>query len=116
MVEAVSEPLRRRLEMPDGQQSNGARGMKRKSVAKMKTPTSAKTVVVPTENQMDHALAAFATAKLRYQLWEHGGRTFVRVLPEMMVGTVEFMGAKNLPPVRGAIPEEATITLRDFPD
>jgi len=90
--------------------------MKRKSVAKMKTPTSAKTVVVPTENQMDHALAAFATAKLRYQLWEHGGRTFVRVLPEMMVGTVEFMGAKNLPPVRGAIPEEATITLRDFPD
>lgn len=90
--------------------------MKRKSIAKLKTPTSTKTVEVPTENQMDHALAAFETAKLRHQLFQFRNRCGVKIVPHMMVGTAEFMGAKNLPPVTNDVPTDLTFEIKYFPD
>jgi hypothetical protein len=71
---------------------------------------------VPTERQMDEALDAFAKAKIRYTIMQVHERFVVSVLPKMMVGEVEFMGAKNLPPVTADVPNTLTITVKDFAD
>lgn len=68
----------------------------------------------PTVNQLEEAMRAFATAKLRYRLIGREGRFTVRVLPAMLVGDAEFAGAKGLPAVTGAIPVSLTYQDHDF--
>jgi hypothetical protein len=73
----------------------------------------------PTENQLFEAMLAFHTLKMRYRIESiphapAGQQFVVRVVPEMMVGDVEFMGAKGLPPVlEGPIPN-AAYTIHRF--
>ncbi len=65
-------------------------------------------VIIPTERQMDAALDKFEKSKLRHQIFQLGDRVAVKILPEMMVGTTEFAGAKGLPPIsEGQIPDVA---------
>lgn len=72
---------------------------------------------VPTERQMDAALDGFHTSKLRHQIFQVGDRVGVKVLPAMMVGDVEFMGVKGLPPVSDKpVPFDIAFDLHWFPD
>lgn len=70
---------------------------------------------VPTERQMDAALAAFDKSKLRHQLLSIGERVAVRILPDLMLPTTEFMGMK-LPPVSKGRPGEDSFSVRYFVD
>lgn len=74
-----------------------------------------------TENQLFEAMLAFATLKMRYRLEVLSNapptqRYIVRVLPEMMVGDIEFMGIKGLPPIsdKPTMPDALAFTIHRF--
>lgn len=75
----------------------------------------------PTANQLFEAMLAFSRLKMRYRLEVLRDapphmRFIVRVLPEMMVGDVEFMGVKGLPPLceMGPLPNAAVTSIHRF--
>lgn len=87
---------------------------------KSRRARSAPSLPEPSESQLFEAMLAFATLKMRYRLEAHphappAMRYIVRVLPEMMVGDTEFMGAKGLPPpLEGQMPNGLAFTIHRF--
>ena len=75
------------------------------------------TVPVETEDQIDAAMSAFERSKLRHQLLRIGDRVAVRILPDMMLPTAEFMGVK-VPPLSTSpvVPGDARYTVKYFAD
>lgn len=71
---------------------------------------------IPTENQMDHALAAFARSKVRYKLIQIGERHCrVMIQPDWAVeATITGSFAPSMPETSDIASQ--TMTYREFPD
>jgi hypothetical protein len=86
------------------------------SKRKQRAPVQPETAPAPTEKQMDEAMTAFEKAKLRHQLLQVGDRVAVRILPDMLLPTAEFMGLKVPPLHNGPVPADTSYTVQYFAD
>ncbi|WP_213287559.1 hypothetical protein [Bradyrhizobium sp. sGM-13] len=84
--------------------------------AKRKPKVQPETIAAPTEVQMDEAMCAFEKAKLRHQLLRVGDKIAVRILPDMMLPTAEFIGVKVPPLHNGPVPADIGYSIKYFAD